>query len=202
MKRTRLSNWLAACGCVGLVWPSSGVAADPQPNRSIARATVDANHASGPRASAGDASATADVTAPKAISDVALADDGGLVGTVVTSAGVPAVGKGVVLLKDGRPLATTTTDKSGQFRVAGLRGGVYQIQSGSGTVSCRLWAADTAPPAAEPAALVVADAGAVRGQRPLWDLANDPLIIGAIVVAAIAIPVAIHNARNNNGSSS
>ena len=56
----------------------------------------------------------------------------------------------------------------------------------------RAWAARTAPPSSNRAALIVIGDDAVRGQMPLKDFfASDAVIIGALVVALIAVPIAV-----------
>jgi hypothetical protein len=50
--------------------------------------------------------------------------------------------------------------------------------------------------------LVDGSQGIARGQQPICDLLTNPLVIGLVVAAAIAIPVAIHNADNDSPSGS
>jgi hypothetical protein len=140
-----------------------------------------------------------------AVTDIALRPGGVLVGQVVDPQGQAKVGSPVAIEMAGKEVARTTTDENGVFAAQGLRGGVYQIKTTEGISACRLWAADTAPPAARPAALVVAGKDLVRGQfGPMhawkeWVKAH-PYITAGTVVAAIATPLALVDDDWDNGS--
>ncbi len=129
--------------------------------------------------------------------DVALGDGGTLVGQLLTPQAAARPHVRITLRQGGRQAASTVTDGSGTFRLAGLRGGTYQLVAGDAAVVCRLWAPHTAPPAAQPVALLVWDGRQVLGQYghvpalKTW-LAN-PWVVAAIVATAVAIPVGIHN---------
>jgi len=121
--------------------------------------------------------AATDAAAPTA-SDVALQDGGTFVGQVVDQQGVPIRGIAVSVRQQGREVASAATDANGQFRVSGLHGGVYQVAAGQSSTVYRLWAPQSAPPAARPAALMVWGQDAiVRGQvgglgwAALWGVA-------------------------------
>jgi len=136
------------------------------------------------------------------INDVALQPGGLLSGQVLDAAGIPLTGAAVHLMYAGQPIAEMTTDAQGRFAASGVRGGVYQIVSAGDIQSIRAWAPNTAPPNAQPAALLVAG-GAVRGQvHPLACLLANPWIVVGTVVAAVAIPVAIHQNRTDRQPSS
>ena len=137
-----------------------------------------------------------------AIYDVALRPGGVLQGQVVDPQGVPAAATRVVLAQEGKPTAATQTDAQGRFAFTGLKGGVYQLATAQGGGMYRLWTPGAAPPAAHADALVVSGGTVVRGGMGnggvLSFLAN-PWVLGAMVAAAIAIPLALdHN--NNNAS--
>jgi len=54
----------------------------------------------------------------------------------------------------------------------------------------------TAPPAAQPGALLVAGKGPVRGQTgPIGYWLGNPWVLAALVAVAVTVPVAIHNHR-------
>jgi hypothetical protein len=92
-------------------------------------------------------------------------------------------------------VATTLAGEDGRFEMRGLRGGTYQIVAGSGTGFYRLWASETAPPAAQSSVLIVSGGPQVLGQQgPFahWVLQH-PWLVAGVVAAAIAVPVAIHN---------
>jgi Carboxypeptidase regulatory-like domain len=137
--------------------------------------------------------------------DVALRSGGLLVGQVVDSQGVAKSGTMVSIRQGQQEVVRTTTDENGVFAAQGLRGGHYQLLTQEGGSDCRLWAADTAPPAARPAALIVSGNDVVRGQYgPAqgwvhWMKAH-PYITAGVVAAAIAIPVAFIDDDDDNGS--
>jgi hypothetical protein len=143
--------------------------------------------------------------ATAAVADVALRPGGILLGQVVDPQGAAKVGSPVAIEMAGKEIARTTTDENGVFAAQGLRGGVYQIKTTEGTSTCRLWASDTAPPAARPAALVVSGKDLVRAQfGPVhawkeWVKAH-PYITAGTVVAAIATPLALADDDWDSGS--
>jgi hypothetical protein len=130
--------------------------------------------------------------------DVALRPGGVLIGQVVDRQGAVQPGKVVSVQFADYEVVRTTTDANGVFAAQGLRGGQYQVVTDDGISLCRLWAPNTAPPAARPAALVVAGTDVVRGQwggGPMhswvgWIKAH-PYITAGIVVTAIGVPLAL-----------
>jgi hypothetical protein len=127
-------------------------------------------------------------------SDVALRPGGVLVGQVVDQQGVAQANAPISIQYGNYEVVRTTTDKNGVFAAKGLRGGEYRLLTSQGGTSCRLWAADTAPPAAKPAALIVAGQNVVRGMPGSgmigWVKAH-PYITAAAVGTAIAVPLAL-----------
>ncbi|MEN0111485.1 MAG: carboxypeptidase-like regulatory domain-containing protein [Planctomycetota bacterium] len=141
--------------------------------------------------------ATAPVASP-AVADVALADGGVFVGKVVNGQGAVMADTTVSLQQAGQQIATAKTNEEGVFAVQGLRGGLYQVVADNGVVSYRLWAPNTAPPAANQSALIVTGDAVVSGQQygqqgggVLRWMRENPLLVGAGVAAAIAIPIAV-----------
>jgi len=135
--------------------------------------------------------------------DVGLRSGGVLLGQVVNGQGIPLRRAPVELRQLDRKVGTTATDAAGYFSLRDLRGGTYQILAADAHGVFRLWAPNTAPPSARPGALLVAGDGPVRGQATScaqW-LCN-PWIIAGLVAAAVAIPVAIHNSKNNDSTTS
>jgi hypothetical protein len=130
--------------------------------------------------------------------DVALRPGGILVGQVVDPQGAVKPNAVVSVKYADHEVVRTTTDANGVFAAQGLRGGQYQLETEDGISVCRLWAPDTAPPAARPAALVVAGDNVVRGQWGGgamhqwvgWVKAH-PYITAGVVATAIAIPLAL-----------
>jgi hypothetical protein len=139
--------------------------------------------------------------APEA--DVALRSGGLLVGQVVDSQGVLKAGTAVSIRQGEHEVVRTTTDENGMFAAQGLRGGQYQLLTQDGSSAYRLWAADTAPPSARPAALIVSGKDVIRGQMGGggmvgWVKAH-PYITAGVVAAAIATPLAFID-DDDNGS--
>ena len=151
------------------------------------------------------------------IADVALDDQSALTGQAVSLQGAPLAGAQVAL-DDGRQQWITTTDAEGNFRFNGVRGGAYRVQLGEQTQFCRAWKAGTAPPAANRGLMIVEGQQTVLGQNcgspvvgcgsPVADgmsrckeLLSNPLVIGGLIAAAIAIPIAVHNADDDDDDS-
>jgi len=136
----------------------------------------------------------AGVGEPPTIRDVALHQDGLLLGQVLSKDGTPVAGVPVTISRENRVLGTATTNEKGIFAFRGLKGGVYQLTSANGVVAYRVWQSQTAPPGASPAAIVVAGEDAVRGQLGrgyLGMFLSRPLVIAGVIGAAIAVPLAI-----------
>jgi len=139
---------------------------------------------------------------PQAI-DVSLHEGGSLLGQVVDAQGKPLADSQVVLQNTNRKLASAKTGGNGFFAFRGLRGGVYQVVAAKGHGTFRAWAPGTAPPAAQQGALIVAGQETVRGQcGPMGFWLCNPWVVAGIIAAAVAIPVAIHNADNDSTPSS
>jgi hypothetical protein len=130
------------------------------------------------------------------IRDVSLQSAGVLRGEVVNTQGVPRANMQVTAVQSGQAFAVAQTNQAGRFELVRMTAGVYELQTAGSSDVYRLWAPRTAPPAAQDGVLLVAGEQVVRGQNGpghgLGRLAN-PWVIGGIVVAAIAIPLAIAN---------
>lgn len=170
MKRMFFGKLAAAVACLGMVAPPAAYAAAPAGESHTSIGGV----------------------------DVALRPGGVLVGQVVDQQGGAKANQVVSIQYANREVVRTTTDANGVFAAQGLRGGQYQILTDDGISTCRLWAANTAPPSARPAALVVADGTVVRGNwghGPMhqwvgW-MKSHPYITAGAIAAAIAIPLAL-----------
>lgn len=150
----------------------------------------------------------AETILPRSV-DVALQGNGVLIGQVVNAEGQAMTGVPVVLTSRGKEVARCQTGKEGVFQVAGLKGGTFEVAAVGIEGSCRVWAPGTAPPAAQQGLLVVAAGDVVRGQHMggpvrsgrvqghggglLALMIDHPLVTGAAVGAAIAIPIALSN---------
>jgi hypothetical protein len=133
------------------------------------------------------------------VTDVALARGGVLAGKIVDRQGAPQTGETIRVIHQGQVVATAQTDARGEFAITDLRGGVYQVETTQGAGVYRLWADQTAPPAANDGVLVVHGDDAVRGNAcdpcgsggGLLGVLANPWVLAAIVAAAIAIPLAL-----------
>jgi len=134
----------------------------------------------------------------KAVRDVALQSSGVLQGQILDTQGTPQGGVEVAAVQHGQALAVTRTDADGRFTMASLRGGVYELQTSTSSEVVRLWAPQTAPPAAQDGLLLVAGNDVVRTQgHGLGFLAN-PWVLAGIVAAAIAIPLAVSDSDDGS----
>jgi hypothetical protein len=44
--------------------------------------------------------------------------------------------------------------------------------------------------------MVCSEQSLIRAQRPFGDIVTNPLVVGAFIAGAIAIPIAIHNSND------
>lgn len=128
------------------------------------------------------------------LADVVLDAQGGLRGVVVDQHGAPQAAAKVILVQQKREIGRVQTDRLGRFRLSGLRGGVYVLQTGGQARFVRAWTAKTAPAKAKHTALMVTGDGVIRGQMPLeCFFASDAVVIAGLVAALIAIPIVVSN---------
>jgi hypothetical protein len=133
--------------------------------------------------------------------DVELDPDGVLHGVVVNVQGVPVAGMSVLVHNAAGEATTVETDAMGRFSVA-VPGGTYRLSTGGFTREFRTWVAGTAPPQSRQIAAIVVGGDVVRGQMPLGDFfRSDAFLLTALVSAAIAIPIAVHNSKSRAPSS-
>ena len=133
------------------------------------------------------------------ILDLSLGISGRLSGQVIDAQGKPMPQRTVVVQRTpGGEVVQSLTDREGRFSIENLKGGMFQISAGSASVLCRCWTANTAPPSAIRQLLLVSDDSISRGQRPIGELLfSNPILIGLIIAAAIAIPIAVHNSKKS-----
>ena len=144
-----------------------------------------------------------------AVTDVALQDGpqgNVLIGRVLDQEGAAQARTPVTLYGGGKKLAEIKTDGNGYFTFSNLRGGVYQLTAAEGVGAFRVWTPRTAPPSAQPGALVIVGKDVVRGQwhpfrhgfgnARFWF--SHPLFVAGAITAAVAIPVAIHNCKSKS----
>jgi hypothetical protein len=124
-----------------------------------------------------------------AVVDVALQNGGVLQGQLVNAQGAPQSDVEISIETRGRQVALAVTDKEGYFSAADLRGGTYLLRVADEVTTCRVWTANTAPPSASQAVLLVtgpatrAQLGLVRRYGP-----GSLLVIGgAATVIVLAV---------------
>lgn len=131
------------------------------------------------------------------VRDVRLDGSGSLRGIVIGPNGQYMPHQTVVLRLNNQELARTETNDGGRFELPHLRGGVYELSVGDSYHVYRVWQANAAPPISVPEVTLLAPGTVQRGQRPIGELfIFNPLVLGVIIAAAIAIPVAVHNSRS------
>nr|MBC8291251.1 carboxypeptidase regulatory-like domain-containing protein [Planctomycetota bacterium] len=83
--------------------------------------------------------------APQRAMDVKLSSRGVFAGYVLDAQGRPMANEPVLVRQGIRRVAQTRTDASGQFRVARMRGGVYQVVIRKSSSMFRVWTPSAAP---------------------------------------------------------
>lgn len=144
--------------------------------------------------------------------DVILSGGGVMQGYVVDAQGVPQADVEITLTTEDQEQVATRSDEKGRFGYRGIEGGSYQLTTEHGVVLCRAWTPTTAPPRSAATMLLVHDQELVRGQwaappgvngavSRMKRVMTNPFAVAAIVGAAIAIPVAVHNANQDDSGS-
>ena len=121
------------------------------------------------------------------IQDVRLQAGGILTARIVNAQGNPVSGEQVSILFQGKEVAAVVSDADGFATVSGLRPGLHAIATPAGMSACRLWNADTAPPASASVPAVVSDAQVIRGQFGAFNL---PMVV-VLAAAAAGVVLAI-----------
>jgi len=166
-----MRSFAIGLACAGMIWPAGVIEAAPP---------------TAPGQSKGPPQATV-------VQDVGLDGSGQLRGMVVNPSGTPIAHAVVVVQSGDREVGRAETDGLGRFAVGPLHGGTYQLKVGGQGRLVRLWAANTAPPAAKNMVLVVLGGNLVRGQMPLEDFfESDTFVVVCLVAAMITIPIAVH----------
>lgn len=138
---------------------------------------------------------------PNKTIDIRLDDDGRMTGQVVNGAGQPLPAAKLRMDRLApRPSESFEVEvgENGIFKTAALSAGTYRLHTANGVICCRCWSSKAAPPQAASGLLVVDDAQVARGQRPIGELfRTEPLLIAAVITAAVAIPIAVHKSRDD-----
>lgn len=143
--------------------------------------------------------------------DVTLHEDGVLIGQLVGASGKPSADSKVRLILPNGRKAEATTNADGGFAFKNVRG-VARLESDKTALMVRSWTSEAAPPSAAPAVLLVEGDEIARGQYYAGPAANgtvsytkrllaNPLFVAGVVGTAVAIPVAIHNADDDDPAS-
>ncbi len=143
-----------------------------------------------------------------------------LVGQMLDAQGAAIAGATVSVQTAGKEVARVLTDQAGKFQVTGLKGGVHQVAAAGQQNVYRLWAPQTAPPAAQQGLMLVSSTDVVRGQCDCgtptcgsacgggggggvlgggvgggignW-IANHPIVTAGAIATAIAVPLALED---------
>lgn len=182
MKRHMLLRGFAlACGMTLALAPFGRTAAAVEPGPTAKPSTQTASSAP-----------TSELRSPTS-RDITLSAGGRLDGVLLDRQGMPLVGMPVMLTQNDREVASVKTDESGRFAITGLRGGQYNLATLDAVTPCRLWSEAAAPPHAKPA-LQVYGGDLARGQMfRARNFFTSPVVIGAGIGTAIAVPLALHN---------
>lgn len=137
---------------------------------------------------------------PVVIRDIALDADGVLTGSYDNVDAQVVDGK---LVAANGSMIKFRTDSAGSFKVNGVAGGRHRLLLGKHVIPLRLWKYGTAPPSAAPVLNLSDDHLVQRGQQPLGCClpSGEVFLIGMLLAAAIAIPIAVHDSGDDgNGS--
>ena len=136
---------------------------------------------------------------PRAV-DISLSQNGVFSGKVVDAQARPVEKAEILFRQSGKQVAKVSTSRNGDFDVTGLTPGVYQIVVlPDRTLTVRVWNKRSAPPVARPELLIVIGDDTIRGQRRIGELLplENTVVVGGMVAAAIAIPIAIANSSDD-----
>ena len=191
-----VSNFIVALSMVGIVMSGPLHAANPQ--------------------STGTTQATKKAGSAATIPDVKLNPDGLFVAQLVSTGGQPLGGRQLKITDHENKLTTATTSPQGRVAVRGLHGGVFKVGYANQSSIVRVWTHDVAPPNAVSEFLLIQNQRVTRGQCDCGDVCNggcdavvnpdgpnpfagilgqEPIMIGLLVAAAVAIPIAVHNSQ-------
>lgn len=129
--------------------------------------------------------------------DVRLDQGGAVHGRLLDAAGQPLVHRPIALHPSDGALRIAHTDAAGRFLLPDVGAGIQRLTAEDAVLNCRIWTHAAAPPAAIDQVTLIADQTIVRGQQPFSAIFTNPLFIGLVIAAAVAIPVAVHNARDD-----
>lgn len=140
--------------------------------------------------------------APGFLIDVRLDEAGAVRGRLLDTAGQPLAHRPIVLHTSDGMRRIAATDAAGQFVLPGVTAGIQRLTAEDAVLNCRIWTHAAAPPAAMDHVTLIADQTIVRGQQPFSAIFTNPLFIGLVIAAAVAIPIAVHNSQDDRPSGS
>jgi hypothetical protein len=153
---------------------------------------------------AGEQAAVSSTPSNSLAIDVQLHEDGSIRGQLFSAAGIPVGGVEVQLHSLNRNESLSVrTDEAGRFALVWGRTGAALVVAENGSCPLRIWDRSTAPPAARESLLLISGSEeVVRGQRPIGTLFGcQPLMLGVLIAAAVAIPLAIHDSGDRPAAS-
>ncbi|MEM6328922.1 MAG: hypothetical protein AAF790_01605 [Planctomycetota bacterium] len=141
--------------------------------------------------------------------DVVLIEGGLLYGQVRGVNAQPTAGAAVRLYTAAGKAVDGRANNRGEFAFRRVGPGVYYLQSGQAVELVRVWPADAAPPAAKAGVLLIGETSTVRAQyappsklnmlvQRTKRVMSNPVAVAGVVAAAVAIPVAVHNADDGS----
>lgn len=98
------------------------------------------------------------------VTDIALSATGELHGIVVRPDGQPISAEIVRVSHNGKQIAAARSGVDGRYVIKGLRPGTHHVKALNKEQVCRLWQAETAPPAAKKGLITTQASTVVRGQ--------------------------------------
>ena len=117
-----------------------------------------------------------------------------MTGQVVDGQGIGLDGAVVTFLRGKQKIASTVTDRRGDFVVRNLSGGTYDVVAGQGHALFRCWVQNTSPPSATHKPVIVSATRVIRGQSGGVDiitLTTFALGVAAVTTSAISLHKAI-----------
>jgi hypothetical protein len=131
--------------------------------------------------------------------DVVLDDQGLLHGTLTNAQGHPQAATELVIRRGGNLLTTIKSQTDGRFVVRDLRPGLYEINTDRSYGLFRVWTPQSAPPVAQPAALIVQRTSVIRAQE--WNAWRRALILGGVIITSGVIGGVIgYNIKEDDAS--
>ena len=143
-------------------------------------------------------------TAASTFRDVRLEPGGKLQLTVVSMAGQQLADRVVTVWFNKNLVCRTKSSADGRVNITGLRPGLHMIQVGDGTLACRLWSAQSAPPNAISNPAFVAGDSTIRGQygpmvgAPMMPMMAPAVLATGVTATALAVVLIGKSSSSDN----